>query len=73
MASPGGTTRYTRTVRRGMSTRTKALGAVAGLALTAGFVVVNGGPASARNCDIGASARPGVQAQTDLVGRVRYP
>ena len=72
MTSPQDTIRYTRCVGHGR-TRTKALGALAGLALTAGFVVVNGGPASARNCDIGASACRGVQAQSDLVSRVRYP
>lgn len=73
MTSRQSTTRYTGTVSHGAGPRTKALGAVAGLALTAGLVVTAGAPASARNCDIGASACRGVQAQTANAGHIRYP
>jgi hypothetical protein len=73
MTSPKGTTRHTRTGGQGTDNRTKALGALAGLALTAGFVVTAGAPASARNCDSGVSACQAAQAQTGLVGHIRYP
>jgi hypothetical protein len=72
MTSQQGTNRDSRTAVHGRDSRIKALGALAGLALTAGFVVTAGGPASARNCDVGVSVCQAAQAHIGHLSR-NYP